>query len=57
MGSQINDWAEATGAIYMGANSSWEMTWTVIAAGLCIAALIMGARHELDAYLRAQNDK
>ena len=57
MGSDITDWAEAAGAIYMGANSSWEVTWTIIAGGLCVLALIIGARHELDAYNRAQNDK
>ena len=57
MGSQINDWAEATGAIYMGANSSWEVTWTIVAAALCVVALVMGARHELDAYNKAQDDQ
>ena len=57
MGSDITDWAEAAGAIYMGANSSWEVTWTIIAGALCVFALIIGARHELDAYTRAQNDK
>ena len=56
MGSQFSDWAEATGAIYTGANSSWEITWMIIAAGLCVFALVIGSRHELDAYKRA-NDK
>lgn len=57
MGSQINDWAEATGVIYMGANSSWEVIWTLLAAALCIVALVIGSKHELDAYNRVKNDQ
>lgn len=52
MGSAFSDWALATGPVYMGANSSWEMIWTLLAAALCIVALISGSRHELDAYKR-----
>ena len=54
MGSAFSDWAEATGPIYMGANSSWEVIWTLVAAVLCILALIYGSKHELDAYKREQ---
>ena len=50
MGSQFSDWADATGPIYMGANGSMEVVWTLVASGLCILALITGSRHELDAY-------
>lgn len=52
MGSVFTDWAQAEGPIYMGANSSMEVVWTLVAAGLCIIAMIMGSRHELDAYKR-----
>ncbi len=55
MGSHIKDWAEASGAMYMGANSSWEVIWTCVAAALCVIALIVGSRHELDAYKKLQN--
>ena len=50
MGSNIIDWATANGAYYVGANTTWEIVWTVIAFGLCVIALISGAQHELDAY-------
>lgn len=50
MGITFADWAEATGPIYMGANSSWEVIWTLVSVGLCVWALISGSRHELDAY-------
>ena len=57
MGSDISDWAEAAGAIYMGANSSWEIIWTVVAAGCLVLALVVGSKHELDAYNKAEEDK
>ena len=50
MGSQFADWAEATGPIYMGANGSMEVVCTIVAAVLCVIALIAGSRHELSAY-------
>ncbi len=57
MGSDITDWAEAAGPIYMGANSSWEVIWVAVAVALCVIALVSGSRHELDAYkkLKAKN--
>ena len=54
MGSAFNDWVEATGPIYMGANTGWEMIWTLVAAALCVLALISGSRHELDAYKKIE---
>lgn len=57
MGSAFSDWAEATGPIYMGADSSMEVVWTAVAVILCIAALISGSRHELKAYERMKSDK
>lgn len=52
MGSQFSDWAEATGPIYMGANSSMEVVWTLVAVAICVISIISGSRHELDAYKR-----
>jgi len=52
MGSAFSDWAEATGPMYMGANSSWEVIWTLVAVVICLFALYMGSKHELDAYKR-----
>lgn len=52
MGSAFADWALFEGPIYMGANSSWEVIWTGVAAVACVIALIVGSRHEQDAYRR-----
>lgn len=57
MGSAFSDWAKFEGPIYMGANTSWEVIWTLVAAAMCIAALIVGSRHELDAYKRMKQGK
>ena len=56
MGSAFSDWAQFEGPIYMGANTSWEVIWTLVAAVLCVIALIIGSRHELDAYKRMKDD-
>ena len=53
----LASWDAAEGPIYMGANSSWEVIWTLLAVALCIWALIVGSRHELDAYKRMKEGK
>ena len=50
MGIVYETWNEIAGPLYMGANTSMEVVWTAISAGLCIVALIVGSKHELDAY-------
>ena len=57
MGSDFSNWADAAGPIYMGANSSWEVIWVVVAAGCLILSLVIGSKHELDAYNKAEEDK
>jgi hypothetical protein len=57
MGYDIANWDAVEGALYMGAHSSWEVIWTVIAALVCIGAVYLGSRHELDAYKRMQEGK
>ncbi|MEM9145339.1 MAG: hypothetical protein AAGC57_04010 [Pseudomonadota bacterium] len=59
MGSPFDTWNDVSGPIYMGASSGWEFIWFCVAAGLCVLALIVGSRHELDAYrkLRDKNGK
>lgn len=54
MGSDFSSWTDVTGPIYMGANSQWEMNWTIVAAGICVFALIVGAIQEKTAYGRAE---
>ena len=50
MGISFANWDAATGPLYMGANSSMEVVWTVIALGLCALVLIVGAACEKAAY-------
>ena len=57
MGSAHSDWALFEGAMYMGAGTSWEVIWTLVAAACCIVALVVGSRHELDAYRRIKDKK
>ncbi|MEO1549742.1 MAG: hypothetical protein AAFR93_04835 [Pseudomonadota bacterium] len=52
MGSPLESFDGFEGAYYTGAGSG-EMIWLIIAIALCVAALVMGARHELDAYKKA----
>lgn len=49
MGTEIKDWAAVEGAYYTGAGGG-EMMWLILAIVLCIVPLIIGSRHELDAY-------
>ncbi len=50
MGSAFTDWAQATGPMYMGANTSWEVIWLLVSVALCVYALISGSAHELRSY-------
>ena len=54
MGYDIKKWAELKDAIYMGANTNWEVIWLGISVACCVLALIVGSKHELDAYKREQ---
>ncbi len=57
MGSAFSDWAQFEGPLYMGANTSWEVIWTLVAVAMCIVALVVGSRHELDAYKKMKEGK
>lgn len=46
----LENWDAASGPIYMGANSSWEVIWTVLAAAVCVWVIIAANRHEHEAY-------
>jgi len=54
MGSAFDTWNNVTGPIYPGANTEWEYYWFLIAAGLCVLALVVGLGHEKAAYRRAK---
>ncbi|MGR3513173.1 MAG: hypothetical protein ACU0GG_10435 [Paracoccaceae bacterium] len=50
MGFDLGSVDEMTGAIFMGAGSSMSMIWFIIAALICVVAIIGGNRHEKEAY-------
>ena len=50
MGFDLENIDALSGAMYMGANTSWEAIWLVISIIICVVACIVGSRHELDAY-------
>ena len=57
MGSAFDTWNDVDGAYYMGAGTSWEVIWLLLSIVICVVALWMGARHELDAYKSAEAKK
>ena len=57
MGSAFDSWDAVEGAYYMGAGTGWEVIWLVVSIVMCVAALVMGSMHELDAYREAENNK
>ena len=50
MGFDLATVDDMSGAIFMGAGSSMSMIWFLIAAALCVIALIVGNRHEHNSY-------
>ena len=46
------DWSLVEGAYYAGMGS--ELLWVVLSIVVCVAALFVGCKHELDAYKREQ---
>lgn len=54
MGSSFSSWSNVEGAVYTGAGGSSEIVWLLVSVILCIAALVIGARHELNAYRRIE---
>jgi hypothetical protein len=57
MGSDFDTWNGIEGAYYMGMNSGWEVIWLLVSIVMCVAALYMGATHELEAYEKAERDE
>jgi hypothetical protein len=52
IGTDITDWAAVDGAYYAGMGS--EAIWLGLSIVLCVAALIIGSRHEKRAYRKAE---
>ena len=52
MGSSFSSYDAVEGAYYMGAGTSWEVIWTIVALAICIVALVAGSKHEREAYKR-----
>ena len=49
MGTSITDWSAVSAEYYTGAGGG-EALWVIVAIALCIIPLIVGSKHELDAY-------
>lgn len=54
MGTTITDWAAVDGAYYTGYGSG-EMLWLIVAIVLTVVPLIVGSKHELDAYKKIRD--
>ncbi|MEL6289007.1 MAG: hypothetical protein AAFQ42_05770 [Pseudomonadota bacterium] len=56
MGSPLAEatWNGAEGAMYTGAGSGMEAVWLGVSIVMCVVALIVGIKHENDAYKRKQ---
>lgn len=56
MGSPLPEatWNGVEGAFYMGLNSIWEPIWLFASIACCVLALLVGGRHENEAYRRRQ---
>lgn len=64
MGTDITSWdafiagmgseGGPSGAYYVGYGSG-EVIWLLVAIVLCVVPLIVGSRHELDAYKKVQD--
>ena len=55
MGWPFNDasWNDVTGAYYAAIGT--EALWVAISVVICIVSLVVGAKHENDAYRKAGN--
>lgn len=51
-GTDITDWSAVEGAYYAGQGS--ELAWLVLSILLCVAALVIGSRHEKRAYRKTE---
>lgn len=56
MGSPITTgtWDGFTGSYYTGFGSGSEGLWLVLSIALCLVALVVGVRHEKEAYERSE---
>ena len=54
MGYFTDTWNDIAGAMFIAQGTSWTGIWTAISVACCVLALVVGSRHELDAYRREQ---
>jgi hypothetical protein len=52
IGTEITDWAAVDGAYYAGMGG--EGFWLGLSILLCVAVLVLGARHEKGAYRKTK---
>ena len=49
-------WNAVEGAMYMGNGTAWEIIWLLVSVVMCVAALWVGGRHEIDAYKKLEKE-
>ncbi|MEO1538221.1 MAG: hypothetical protein AAFR73_10865 [Pseudomonadota bacterium] len=49
MGTTITDWSTVAAEYYTGAGGG-EVFWLLVSIIMCIVPLVIGSKHELDAY-------
>lgn len=49
MGTTITDWAEATGAMYMGAGTGMPFIWFLVALAAAVIPLLIGFQRDMSA--------
>lgn len=47
-------WETVTGAMYMGAGTSWETIWLVVSIAICVLAIWKGGKDEATSYRKAE---
>ena len=57
IGSPLGEsgWTDAA-SYYVGAGGG-ELVWLLVSIGLCVLALLVGGKHERDAYRRRENER
>jgi hypothetical protein len=54
-GISYDTFNDISGGMYLAAGS--EVLWTIVSAVICVVALVVGSKHELDAYKKAEDNK
>jgi uncharacterized membrane protein YidH (DUF202 family) len=53
-GFEESTWNGVDAAIYMGAGTPMESVWLWLSVALCVIAVVLGSKHEKDAYKKME---